>query len=92
MILGGGDEAWTLAHLNEDGDQTLFAIGATGNLAAGDSDKVGVLFVKASAWADNHNTAVLNGERGDLILGDEGTPATASIRTDNRNETVNGRA
>lgn len=88
VILGGGDEAGLLEIRNENGDQTLFANGATGNLAVGGPDEAGILFVKAGTGTDNRNAAVLNGERGDLILGGAGTPATLSLRTEDNDETL----
>jgi len=86
--IGGEGEAGVLRILNAAGETTLLLNGDTGNLAVGGANEHGAIFVKAGTGSDADNVFVLNGERGDVILGRDGRGADVSIRDDDGEETL----
>jgi hypothetical protein len=86
--IGGEGEDGVLRILNAVGEVTLLLNGGTGNLAVGGNDEHGAIFVKAGTGSDADNVFVLNGERGDVILGSNGRGSDVSIRDDTGQETL----
>ena len=88
MFLGGDSQSGSLRLLNGSGEVTLHLNADTGNLAVGGADEAGILSVKAGTGSNSDNAFVLDGERGDVILGRKDRGADISVRDDEGLETL----
>jgi len=88
VLVGGDGHAGSIRVRNADGETTLLLNGDTGNLAVGGANEHGSIFVKSGTGSDSDNVFVLNGERGDVILGRDGRGSDVSVRDDDGQETL----